>query len=231
MDSALKMGRFYFNALGIIIRTMNKKIKVKLIGWDLDGTLLNGLEGQYQAMCNTFKTFNVPYPSKQEYGDEMTHDISAFYKRHGLDVTEEQLRQIFRETLEKLPPPKIFKGAKNILKNIHKGSIKQFLITLASEYRAAPFMTSHGLEKFFSGIFLETGNKKEVLEKIAKENRAGRKEFIYVGDTRADIEAANTAGAISIGFTNGFASRESLEMSNPDFLIERHEELFDILDL
>jgi phosphoglycolate phosphatase len=52
-------------------------------------------------------------------------------------------------------------------------------------------------------------------------------ECVYVGDETRDVEAARKAGMRSAAVTWGFNSRELLEKSRPDFLIDRPGELLE----
>ncbi len=207
-----------------------KKIEVKLIGWDLDGTLANNFDAHYRAMCAVFEKFNMPHPTKEEYGEKVTLDLVKFYHEHGLSLTKEQIGQIFHEVIEGFPQPKMFDNAKAILEKIQLQNIEQTLITMASEYRVTPFIKNFDLERIFYAVHSDIHNKAEIITKIIQEKNIDPKHFVYVGDTPADVEAANRAGAISVGFTSGFASKKALEKSRPDFLIGDHNELLDILD-
>jgi phosphoglycolate phosphatase len=208
-----------------------KKIKAKLIGWDLDGTLADNFDAHYQAMCAVFKKFNMSYPTKEEYGEKVTFDLVKFYNERGLSLTRDQLSQFFREIIENFPPPKMFDSAKITLEKIRSKNIEQALITMASEYRVTPFIKNFDIEKIFFAVHSNINNKQEVIAKIIQEKNIDPKHFVYVGDTPSDVEAANNAGAISVGFAGGFASKKALEKSHPNFLINDHKELLAILNL
>ena len=165
----------------------------------------------------------------EEYGEKVTLDLVKFYNERGLSLTRDQLSQFFREVIEGFPPPKIFGGAKATLEKIQSQNIEQALITMASEYRVTPFIKNFDIERIFFAVHSDINNKQGIITKIIQEKNIDPRHFIYVGDTPADVEAANSAGAISVGFAGGFASKKALEKSRPDFLIDDHEELLDIL--
>ena len=208
-----------------------KKLKIKLIGWDLDGTLADNFETNYQVIRKIFEKFNVLPPKKEEFGDGLTHDLTSFYRKYDLLAAEEEIRDIFREIIEKSPPPQMFDNAKFTLEKIKSQNIEQALITMASGYRVAPFIKSFDIENIFFAIHSDVNNKQKIITKIIQEKNINPEHFLYVGDTPADIEAANSARAISVGFTKGFASKKSLQKARPQFLINDHFELLSILDL
>src|SRR3989339_917866 len=110
-----------------------KKIRAKLIGWDLDGTLADNFDDHYKAMCVIFEKFNAPFPSKEEYSGKMSHNLIDFYHQYDLPINESDIRQIFREFIEIFPLPQMFTGAKETLETIRSKNIEQALITMASE--------------------------------------------------------------------------------------------------
>jgi len=57
------------------------------------------------------------------------------------------------------------------------------------------------------------------------------REAVYIGDAVIDIAAAKEAGVYAIGVLGGFDSREALERSKPDYMIENLSELFHALEM
>ena len=52
---------------------------------------------------------------------------------------------------------------------------------------------------------------------------------IIIGDTWMDIESGINAGIATCGVTYGYGSREEVENSKPDFIIDKLEQLFDYI--
>jgi phosphoglycolate phosphatase-like HAD superfamily hydrolase len=55
-------------------------------------------------------------------------------------------------------------------------------------------------------------------------------EVVYVGDETRDIEAAKKSQIKVIAVTWGFNSKQVLAAQNPDFLIDRPEELIKVIE-
>ena len=53
---------------------------------------------------------------------------------------------------------------------------------------------------------------------------------IIIGDTWMDIESGINAGIATCGVTYGYGSREEVENSKPDFIIDKLEQLFDYIE-
>ena len=55
--------------------------------------------------------------------------------------------------------------------------------------------------------------------------------IIMVGDMKSDIVAGKSAGAITIGVTSGFYSKEMMEKVNPDMLLSDITQIPDNMEL
>jgi len=68
-----------------------------------------------------------------------------------------------------------------------------------------------------------------IIEEAVK--RLGVKPFeaIYVGDTIYDVEAGKAAGVFTVAVLTGAASREKLENSRPDMIVENLKYLLEAL--
>jgi len=70
------------------------------------------------------------------------------------------------------------------------------------------------------------GEKAAVLKTLeAMASTASR--AVMIGDTAADIGAGRAAGAVTVGVTYGYGSREEVAGAGPDLLIETATELLD----
>lgn len=65
--------------------------------------------------------------------------------------------------------------------------------------------------------------------KIAEELKVKPSECLFVGDGKNDILCAKAAGMISAAALWGYSTRELLESLEPDYMIENHKELIDIV--
>ena len=68
------------------------------------------------------------------------------------------------------------------------------------------------------------------LLEIADKFSAPTARMIMIGDSSVDIMTAKNAGAVSAGVTYGFRKVEELVEAGPDYLVDRFDELKDILE-
>ena len=60
---------------------------------------------------------------------------------------------------------------------------------------------------------------------IIKAAGVRKEEVLYVGDSGVDMQTAINAGVTSCGVTWGFRPRTELEEFNPDYIVDRAEEI------
>ncbi|MDE1866773.1 MAG: HAD hydrolase-like protein, partial [Thaumarchaeota archaeon] len=81
--------------------------------------------------------------------------------------------------------------------------------------------------------FVYTGRavygKARLLKKLMKEKTIPHKDPIYVGDEIRDVEAAKKAGIRVIGVAWGYNTKAALQKANPDYIVEKPEELQEII--
>ena len=73
-------------------------------------------------------------------------------------------------------------------------------------------------------------NIKLLINKWLRIENIHTEKVVYVGDEVRDIDAAKKTGIKVIAVGWGFNSQEALAAQNPDFLIERPQELIEIIN-
>jgi phosphoglycolate phosphatase-like HAD superfamily hydrolase len=104
------------------------------------------------------------------------------------------------------------------------------ILTTNSRENVMEFLKNNDLQLF---DFVYTGRamygKGRLLKKLMKEKTIPHKDPIYVGDEIRDVEAAKKAGIRVIGVSWGYNTRTALQKANPDYIIEKPEELQEIV--
>ncbi len=178
--------------------------------------------------------------------------IDDLLKKQGeKEISDEVLRQIreegIEEALKKMGTPlyKLFfiyikikkemnRGVLNIkmrddvrstIRKIKNDGHKIGILTLNSKENVNSFLKNNSLDVFdfinVAGIF----GKQKIIKKLKK----GGGTFIYIGDETRDISAGKKAKVKTIGVTWGLSSKKALLMAKPDALIEKPEELLNVL--
>jgi phosphoglycolate phosphatase len=218
--------------------------KIKLILFDLDGTLIDSeqdLAASVNAMLRHFGRKELPLqvidtyigdgapmlirralgdPAHASFVQEALNYFLLYYRAHKLDTT--------------LPYP----GIPDALHQASSfdGQTRQMAVLTNKPVRASrDILAGLGLSQYFfqtyGGNSFET-KKPDPLgaQTLMTEAQAAPHETIMVGDSEVDILTARNANLWSIGVTYGFAP-QGLERTHPDILVDTPAELAQALTI
>jgi phosphoglycolate phosphatase len=218
--------------------------KVKLVLFDLDGTLIDSeldLANSVNAMLRHFGRNELPL----EVIDTYIGDGAPMLIRRALgdpahaQVLQEALNYFllyYRE--HKLDNTRPYEGIVEMLQQaeICDGISRQMAVLTNKPVRASrDILAGLGLSKFFfqtyGGNSFET-KKPDPLgaQTLMGEAGAEAEETVMVGDSEVDVLTARNANLWSIGVTYGFAPH-TLERTHPDILVDTPEELAQALTI
>jgi phosphoglycolate phosphatase len=128
---------------------------------------------------------------------------------------------------------RVLPGAEQTLLSLGKAGVMLALVSGAMEGAARTKLIPANLNRFFMfGAYGSDSPDRAELTGIAIE-KASRlhadlspHQVFVVGDTPRDIEAAQAAGAVSVGVATGHYSTEELEAAGPDHVLGSLEERF-----
>lgn len=204
---------------------------IKAVLFDMDGVLLDALEGSAKAYQEAIVEAGYPKPTIQQIYDVFhltaRNTVKALVKgvsekevdrileleKHGLTVTELKIPENYIETLEKLSK-----------------SYSLCVVSASGKARAEHLLKIAGSLGFFDMIVAiedytrPKPHPEPLLTALGKMNLKPE-EAIYVGDREADIEAAEAAGMRCIGYL-GFAKHE---LPSAEITTRKFEELPSII--
>ena len=216
-----------------------EKSMIKGIIFDLDGTLLNTAEDLATASNRVMEDYGYPtytteeimykvgngnrnlmlrcLPEDKEY---QTDEALELFKKHYADCYMEKTRPYegMPELLEKL-------SERGVLLAVNTNKLNEYCENL--------------IKKNFPGIhFVKIlGNVPGIPRKpdpagvalILKEMNLSGEEVLYIGDSDVDIRTAGNAGVRSVWVSWGFRKLEDVLSAGPDALIDKPEELLDLI--
>ena len=221
--------------------------RLKLLVFDLDGTLIDSAQDLCNSVNATLEQFKRPHLSDEIIAGyigngALTLIRRAFAADDGVEPTEELLAEAYKYFLDyyrehKLDYTYAYEGVLEALDALHKVHDQLELPRrAASPRRAMAVLTNKpvrpaqaicealGLAPYFLNIY--GGNsfatKKpdpEGLLALMKEADATPEETVMIGDSQVDVQTARNAGAWCIGCTFGLAPG-SLEVIPPDILVD-----------
>ena len=120
-------------------------------------------------------------------------------------------------------------GAKEILYECRNLGFKTYLLSSIKKQHFEAQSAELGLSDFFDFAYTEALDKRDWITMLLKDNNITREETLFIGDMQHDIETARHAGVFSVGVLTGYNSKEMIEVSKPDLIVNDLVELIDII--
>jgi HAD superfamily hydrolase (TIGR01509 family) len=215
-----------------------KKLRVKGILFDLDGTIVDSREAYLEAAKTAFQTIGqrppepraaLEIPKRLEQHLSITDLVGSDVKGF-LDV---YLKTYYLITKDKTKPVRNVQATLDML----SGKAKLALITMRFVEKNALIeeLKHFGLAKFFRYIVtaMDTHKPKpspDALIKTVKALDVNMCGCAIVGDSVTDVRAGKSAGAMTVAVLSGLFSREELTRESPDLILDDATELPKFLD-
>jgi phosphoglycolate phosphatase len=222
-----------------------KKLEVVAVIFDLDGTLIDSIDIYFTIVENALKRLNLPAVSRnqiiaaaesEEFKWELVLPQEVLSRKEEIidetwAVINEIAPQMFADNLE------LIQGADRIVENLSSGGLKIGLVTSTqSQYLETKMqpLKKAGVDKLFEAIITSDDVEKrkpapDPLIACAQQLELKPGGCVYVGDTTTDIKAGKAAGMRTVGVLTGFDEYGTLEIENPDAIIESVRNLMEVI--
>lgn len=212
----------------------------KYILFDLDGTLLDTFEGVSRSVEHTMEHFGLPVPNEKEMRRYLGPPlIESFQKLAGMSEADaETAVKVFRERYKRLGIYEygFFEDIGCALDELREMGCTLAVATSKLETVAKIMLEHAGLtDKFaFIGGAVDEPDRRQksqvvayVLEKLGNPDKA---EVLMVGDRDNDVLGAKANGIACCGVLCGYGSREELEAAGAEYVIEKAENVKNVLN-
>lgn len=207
---------------------------LKVIIFDFDGTIADTLETIVNILNGLSEEFGYKKASQEDlehYKNLRPHQIIQF---SGVSIFKlpslvRKLKFLLKQEILKISP---IEKMKEILIELKNRGYYLGIITSNSRENVLMFLKANDLHEVFDFIYSGTTllGKSKVLNSFLKKQRLKPEEIVYVGDETRDIDAAKKSHVKVIAVSWGFNSQKVLAEHNPDFLIERPDELVEVIE-
>lgn len=227
--------------------------KIKVILWDIDGTLLNFVAAEKAAIRKGFAEFDLGICS-----DEMLADYSSINRKYWkalergeltkAEVLEGRFREFFSKYNLNLQVVSDFnkqyqvnlgetvcfeEGAYEVVQSL-QGKVKQYAVTNGTKIAQDRKLNKSGFDKLLDGIFIseEVGTEKpgiSFFETVWKKiGHYESDEIMIVGDSlTSDMKGGNNAGILCCWY-NPLGEKNDLDVSI-DYEIQHLEQIKELL--
>lgn len=212
---------------------------INTIIFDLDGTLLNTLEGLKNSTNFALKKFDCPEITLEQTRSFVGNGVRKLIERaipNGEKNPDfEKCLNTFKEHYSKTMYQKTvaYDGIEDMLTELKKRGIKTGVVS--NKFDTA---VKELCKNYFDGlIIVAIGESPDVRKKPAPDSVLKAMEILgakpentlYVGDSDVDIQTAKNTNLKSVGVTWGFRDRELLEEEGADFIINTPCELLELI--
>ena len=217
---------------------------IRLIIYDLDGTLIDSRRDIAEAVNGTLEEFGLPLLTLDEVSsfvgsgvrNLMTQALEAcsllLNKREGacalpaVDRTIKVFRRLYAEHL--LDHTCLYPWVPGVLERFKDRM--QAVVTNKPEDLSRTILKGLGVDRYFCELVGgDAGFPKkpvpEPLLEILRRAAVKPEEAVLVGDSAIDIETGRNAGVTTFAVTYGFGRRREIESARPDYILKDLEEL------
>lgn len=216
---------------------------IKVVGFDLDGTLVDSALGLANTVDNMCERLGLPKPGKALVttwignGIEVLLDRALLWANAPKDAEYRQnamiiLSECYQDELLSGSP--LFPDVKETLVQLHSEGHQLVLITNKPSKFVPDLMDYLGISHLFA-MMLGANDSVKIkphptpIFKVLGELGVMQSEFVFVGDSRNDILAAKNAGVTSIALTYGYNYGEPIANESPDYIVHDFAELLSLI--
>ena len=219
---------------------------IKLIAFDLDGTLLDSVPDLAVAADQAVQEMGFPSVTEEQVRDYVGNGADVLIGRAlsqnltvNPELTEEtrsKARILFDDFYEqgghKLSH--LYPSVKETLAELDKAGFTMALVTNKPSKFVPDVLAQHGIAKYFVDViggdsFPEKKPNPMALNWLLEKHNVKADEMLMVGDSSNDIKAAKNAGCYSFGLTYGYNHGEPIAVSNPDYVADDIAQLLEVV--
>lgn len=209
--------------------------------FDLDGTLTDPAQGITNSFIYALKYFGIEIPSYEKLCTYIGPPLPlTFKKEYGFDDEKATLgvkkyREYFAD--KGLFENKVYPGIPELLQQLKDMGKHLLIATSKPEVYSIKIAEHFDFAKYFDFIcgcnMDETrSTKAEVIEyalRLANVSENDKSKVLMIGDREHDIIGAKQNGLKSCGVLFGYGSKEELKNAGADYIIQKPEELLQII--
>lgn len=205
---------------------------MRLIVFDLDGTLVNSGAHIGTTMAATFKEAGLPVPTSEQTAEIIGLSLEiAIGRLSGLKGAEiDRVAAIYRRTYHQSIASQgtepLYEGVHEVLDRLSAQPDTLLAIATGKGLRGVHrILDLHGLVGRFISLQTPDGNPSKpdpgMLHSAMREAGVTASRTIMVGDTSYDMEMAHAAGTFALGVTWGYHTPRQLRASGAHAIVTR----------
>ncbi len=220
--------------------------QIKLIAFDLDGTLLDSVPDLAVAADQAVQALGFEGVTELEVRDYVGNGADILIGRslsRSLVINPElsaelrvKARELFDDFYEQTGHKlsHLYSNVQQTLESLHQAGFILALVTNKPSKFVPHVLQQHNIAQYFTDVIGGDTfpNKKPdpmALNWLLEKHQVDASQMLMVGDSKNDILAAKNTGCASFGLTYGYNHGEPIANANPDFVADDIAQLLDVV--
>jgi phosphoglycolate phosphatase len=202
--------------------------------FDFDGTIADTFDLSLQIGRKVLDSLKLHHLSEEEIVHFRNRPFRETVRNLKIPIQKIpqlviRVRRGIHDHIDEVRP---FDGIREVLQYLKSQTTFMGMVTSNSEENVNRFLDRFDLRLFTAGAYSSAiRGKASKMRRLIRKYRLAKETTVYIGDTSDDIDACRKVGIKVAAVTWGYNTREVLEQSKPDFLIERVAELSRLVSL
>ena len=214
---------------------------MRLIVFDVDGTLIDSVALIVQTVTNAFEAIGEPVPTEtaiRSISGITARDAMAMLAPAASPTRVDQILESYRTHYPRgagVAAEPLFAGALAALDRLQERSDTILAVATGKGYRGAvTLLERHAILDRFHSVETPDHNRgkpdPQMIETAMEKAGASKSETVMIGDTVHDMRMAKAAGVQAIGVAWGYHEITDLLAAGADSIIESFDELDGAID-
>ena len=209
--------------------------------FDLDGTLADTLDDIAAGVNHALASEGLPLATTEQVMGWVGEGYVVLMKLAAPAADESQLQRLIKTGAayylqHALDRTHLYAGAMDVIKALQANNLRVAVLSNKPELITIDIVRSLCPDVSFDTVvgYRDEATKKPnpaLAHEIASRMGLPPMQILLVGDSATDIATARNAGMKVVSVTWGFRSREHLQATQPDAIIDRPAELLDLLGI
>ena len=209
---------------------------IRLLTFDLDGTLVDSSTTIYEAMTTTLDKLHIKYNfTVEDLIPRIGHPFYDIFPEFNIHVEDVETylsvyKPLYRELTYK---SSLYPGVVEVLEHFKSKGFTIALLTTKSQEQAENVLRYFKIRDYFSSVNgrnpgAELKPSPVPLLHICESVSIPASQTMMIGDSELDVQCGFNAGAKTCAVTYGYRTVEQLTQEKPDFMVDSIKEIIEI---